>query len=215
MDSIQKILRKLWSDPFSGEILGALAGALFLVGFVSFLIEYAASRHWSLGLLLTAASAAFALWIAMLTFHALRSISMVLVFSVMLVLLGAVTCGGVSYILHGQGWASYDAPQRITMEAFRNFYLWTFLDMVPAIEIWKSFPVKPLVEPTDAIAGTPVFIFRIFVLGIVFAIIRRWWQIHSVATPIRCRARSLAPESLWVSREAKGQGWCRRQRSRI
>ena len=187
LDSIKAILRNLWSDPYSKEILGALSGAFFIVWLVSFSIEYAASRHWSLGLLLTAASGALAMWIAMLTFRGLQSISMVLVFFIMSVLLGAVTCGGISYILHTQGWASYNAPQQVTIEAFRNYYLWTFLDMVPAIEIWKTFPVKSPVEPIDAVAGAPVLVFRIFVLVFAFASMRQWWKLHAVSNPIESK----------------------------
>ena len=145
-DSILKIFKKFRSDPLSTEIFGALAGALFLVALVSWSIEYAASRHWSLGVLLTAASGALAMWIAMLTFRGLQSISMVLVFFIMSVLLGAVVCAGISYILHTQGWASYNTPQQVTIETFRNYYLWTFLDMVPAVDIWKTIPVKSPVE---------------------------------------------------------------------
>ncbi len=187
LDSIPKILKKLWSDPYSTEILSALSGAFFIVGLVSLSIEYAASRHWSLGVLLTAASGALAIWIAMLTFRGLQSISMVLVSFIMSVLLGAVACAGVSYILHTQGWASYKTPQQVTIETFRNYYLWTFLDMVPAIDIWKTIPVKSPVEPTNAVAGAPVLVFRVFILGFVFVSIRRWWKLHAVGNPIESK----------------------------
>jgi hypothetical protein len=134
--------------------------------------------------LLTAASGALAMWIAMRTFRRLQSISMVLVFFIMSVLLGAVACGGISYILHTQGWASYNTPQQVTIETFRNYHLWIFLDMVPAVDIWKSFPVKSPVVPTNAVVGALVFVFRMFILAFVFASIRQWWKLHAVGNSV-------------------------------
>ena len=177
-DSTPRVLRKLRSDPYSKEIAGALSGTFFTVGLVSLSIEYAASRHWSLGLLLTAASGTLAMWIAMRIFRGPRSIAMVLVFFILSVLLGTVACSGISYIFHAEGWASYNAPQGVTIETFRNYYLWTFIDMVPALDLWQTFPVKSPVEPADAVAGVPVLGFRIFVLGFAFASIRQWWKLH-------------------------------------
>jgi ABC-type transport system involved in multi-copper enzyme maturation permease subunit len=183
LDSIRKIFMEFRSDPHSRQIFGVLSGALFIVGLVSLSIEYLVSLHWSLGGLLTVASGGLAMWIARLTFRPHQSISMDLVFFFMSVLLGAVACSGISYILYTQGWASYNVPQEVTIETFRNYYLWTFLDMVPAIDIWKTFPVKSPVEPTDTVAGTPMLVFRIFILGFVFAGIRRWWKLHVVDNP--------------------------------
>lgn len=185
LDSIRRIFKKLWSDPYSKEIFGALSGALLIVAIVSLSIEKLVSLHWTLGALLTAASAALAMWIAKLTAASSRySISMTVVFFIMSVLLGAVVCGGISYILHTQGWAGYNVPQQVRIDTFRNFYLWTFVDMVPAIDIWKTFPVKSPVEPTEGIAGIPVLVFRIFILGFIFASIRRWWKMQVVDKPI-------------------------------
>jgi hypothetical protein len=50
--------------------------------------------------------------------------------------------------------------------------------MVPALDLWKTFSVKSPLEPSDALAGAPVFVFRIFILGFVFESIRRWWKVH-------------------------------------
>ena len=186
-NSIRKLYQQFRSDPHSTEILGALSGAFFIGGIVSLSIEYAASRYWTLAMLLTAASGALAIWIAMLTLRGIQSISMVLVFFIISVLLGAVACAGISFILHTRGWARYNTPQQVTIETFRNYYLWTFLDMVPAIDIWKSIPVKSPVEPIDVVAGGPVLAFRAFILGFVFVSIRRWWKFQSADNPIKPR----------------------------
>jgi hypothetical protein len=179
LDSIPKLIKKLRADPHSAEIFGALSGAFFSVWLVSWLIQRATSTHWGLGVLLTLASGAIAIWIARLIFFVPQSISMVLVFFIVSVLLGAVTCASLSYILHTKGWATYNVPQQVTIETFRNYYLWTFLDMVPAINLWKTIPVKSPVEPADATGGAPVLLFRIFVLAFLFASIRQWWKLNS------------------------------------
>jgi hypothetical protein len=189
VDTIRKIFEKLRSDPLLTEIFGPLGGTLFFVALVSRLIEYAASRHWSLGVLLTAASGVLVAWIAIQAapFRRQHPISIVLLFSFVMVFLGAVVCAGASYVLHVQGWASYGATQRVTMDSLRNYYLWTVLDMVPGLDIWKAIPVKSPVEP-DAVGGIPVLLFRIFVLGFVFASVRRWWNLHAVARPTESMA---------------------------
>lgn len=189
LGSIRIVFEKLRSDPFATGIFGAMSGALFFVAFVSWAIEFAASRHWSLGVLLTVASGALVMWIAsaVASSSVQHPISMVMIFFVMLVLLGAVVFAGISLILHNQGWASYDASQQVTITTFRNFYLWTFVDMVPAIDIWKTFPVKSPVEPIDAVAGVPVLVFRLFILGFVFASVRRWWKLQTAGNSLESR----------------------------
>jgi hypothetical protein len=189
LGSIRIVFKKLRSDPFATDIFRATSGVIFFVAFASWAIEYAASRHWSLGVLLTVASGVLVMWIAKQAASSSMQhpISMVMVFFLMLVLLGAVVFAGISLILHNQGWASYDVSQQVTITTFRNFYLWTFVDMVPAIDIWKTFPVKSPVEPIDAVAGAPVLVFRLFILGFVFASVRRWWKLQAVGNPNESR----------------------------
>ena len=148
-DSVRQVFAQFRSDPFAWEGFRALSGVLFFVAFVSVSIEYAAARHWSLGVLLTAASGALVVWLAIraASFGRHHPISLFVLSLFVAVLLGSVVCAGISYILHLQGWAGYNAPQHATMETFRNLYLWTFLDMVPAVDVWKNFPVKSPVEP--------------------------------------------------------------------
>ncbi len=181
MDQLPVLWEKLRADPYLKEIFGVLSGALMLTAFVSWSIEYAANLHWSLGLLVTLPAGVLAVWTTTLIASEVRSVSLVFVFFVLSVLLGAIACAGISYVLNLQEWASYGAPRGATIETFRNFYLWTFLDMLPAIEIWEIFPVPPPLQAADAIAGVPVLLFKVFVLGSVFAALRRWWKLNSAA----------------------------------
>lgn len=181
LESIRILFSKIRSDPHIGGIFSALAGALFVVWLVEISIEFATSVHWSLGASMTAVAGILLAWSAVKTasFRQDDSISIILVFFCFSVLLGAVVCSGFSYVLHLQGWAGYDgAPPEPSMQTFRRYYLWTFADMVPAINIWKTFPVPSPIAPTDSMAGVPVLIFRLFVLGYIFASIARWWELQ-------------------------------------
>src|SRR5262245_28245590 len=113
LEAIPTLREKIRTDPFFQETLEALAGALMVAGLVGALIEFAASLHWSLAVLLALACAAFAIWFSRLISQALTSISMVFVFLVLSVLLGAVACAGLSYVLHNEGWAIYTSPHQL------------------------------------------------------------------------------------------------------
>lgn len=123
-ESIRRLVKQLRADPHSKKILKSLSGAVFIVAIVSVSFEYLVSVHWTLGALLTAAAGALAMWTVNLAATSSRnSISMAAVFLSMAVLLGAVVCGGSSYILHTEGWAGYKVLQQATLDIFRNFYL--------------------------------------------------------------------------------------------
>ena len=181
LGSIRVLFEKIRTDPHIGGIFGALSGALFVVWLVEMSIELGTSLHWGLGASMTAVAGILLAWFAVKTasYREDDSISIILVYFCFSVLLGAVVCSGFSYVLQIQEWASYDdAPPQASMQTFRRYYLWTFADMVPAINIWKTFPVPSPIAPADAMAGVPVLIFRLFVLGYVFASITRWWKLQ-------------------------------------
>jgi hypothetical protein len=182
LSSSRKIFEELRSDPLSTGILGALAGAFFLLALVSWSIEHAATRHWSLGMLLTAASLALVMWLAIqaASFDPKHPISIVIFFFILSVLGGSVVFSGISFILYTQGWARYGVPQDVELDTFRNYYLWIFLDMIPAINVWSTVPVESPIQPHDAVAGTPPLAFKVFILGFVFAGIARWWKLRGV-----------------------------------
>lgn len=84
-------------------------------------------------------------------------------------LLAATVCAWFSYILYKQGWATYSlTSSEPSVGKFVDYYVWTFFDMLPGLEIWKSLQVPVPVEPKDLLAGVPVLAFRLLVvLGVI------------------------------------------------
>lgn len=178
LDASRSIFKDFRSDPYAGEIFGALSGTFIFVSIFCFSIEYATALHWSLALLLTAGVAALALWTGWLTVS-VESLTMFLVFFVFSVLLAGTASAGISYLLYIQGWASYDTPSDVTVETFLKHYLWIFFDMLPAVDMWKTIPLKSPIEPADAVSGVPTLAFKLFILIFTFEAIRRRWKRHA------------------------------------
>jgi len=181
VNSILKLRSEIHSDPNFWKIFGALSGVFFVVWVIEESIEFVTPIHWGLGAFLTGAAGILLAWFAskIASLREQDTISIVVVLFCLSIFLGAVVCSGLSYVLHVQGWAAYEgAVSDEPMQTFRRFYLWTFMDMVPVINIWKTIPVRSPLLPTDPMAGVPILIFKVFVLAYVFANVARWWKLQ-------------------------------------
>lgn len=57
-------------------------------------------------------------------------------------------------------------------------YIWHLINIIPFTNVEKTFGMKnPAVQFTGWAAGTPIFVFRILVIVIIFSIIRESWSI--------------------------------------
>ena len=55
----------------------------------------------------------------------------------------AVVCAWVSFTLHAASPGSYSVPATYSPGTFVDLYMYTFLDLLPGIEVLKTLNLKP------------------------------------------------------------------------
>lgn len=158
------------------RIVGAVVGAGFLVALIRLLLEFSSRVHWSLGAALATAFAGLAIW---LTHQVKRSSQRNAPHEVVAVLtLGlftlAIVGAWISFTLHVSGLASYVVPAKYSIGTFVDLYMYTFFDLLPGIEVWKTLSVQPPIEPRDVLGGLPLLGFKVFVVWLLLDAFRSW-----------------------------------------
>jgi hypothetical protein len=101
------------------------------------------------------------------------------------VLFAVVVCAWLSWVLWLKGLAIYDPQGAATLAKFVSFYIWTFFDLIPGLEVWTTLNVTVPLEAKNWIAGAPVLIFKIFVVLVVYASFRDAWERRADARAVR------------------------------
>ena len=173
--TLRSVLRRIT------DVLGTLVGWVVLCLLAVFIIPAATQLHWILGIVVTAACAVAAFFgLADLRSHAARGFPVrkgLLIF-VLTGLTGIAVAASVSLQLLRVGWAVYE-PVPLENDAHRSlttYYVWVFLDMLPAVKATELLAFLPPLKPTNSVAGLPVMAFRAFVFLGLLAALRVWWQ---------------------------------------
>lgn len=99
----------------------------------------------------------------------------------MLTAVFAVT--GISTILESKGVFTYaieahhDKPMR---ELLFRLYMWNTIDLIPFVDIWKTYGIVPPVRPTNFWAQTILLIFRTAIIGFAISVIVQWLRFNRV-----------------------------------
>ncbi|HSR41517.1 MAG TPA: hypothetical protein VLL48_05090, partial [Longimicrobiales bacterium] len=93
-------------------------------------------------------------------------------------LVGALVAGWISFVLHGARIATYGAGPTARLSEFVGFYVWTFVDMIPALRITDTLDMSAPLEPRGLVAGLPLLAYRILVVYGVIAGARMWWRMR-------------------------------------
>ena len=148
------------------RIVSVIGGAALLAALIRLLLEFSSRVHWTLGAALAAAFAGLAVW---LTYQVKRSSQRNAPYEVVAVLaLGlftlAVVGAWISFTFHVSGLGSYVVPGKYSIGTFVDLYMYTFLDLLPGIEVWKTLWVKPPIESRGVVAGLPLLGFKVSLL---------------------------------------------------
>ena len=68
----------------------------------------------------------------------------------------------------------YSEVHSYSVDGFVRLYLYTVIDLLPALEVWETLAVDPPAKPANAWAGAPLVVFKVFVIGLVLDTFNRW-----------------------------------------
>lgn len=172
-------------NPSSREVLGALSGACFVAALLQWLLEWVSRFHWAAGAVVGAAAAAGVVW---LSFMAKRGLGrtptgyVTVALSFGTVSLAAIG-GWVSFTLYSVGLADYAVKGAYSTDTFVRLYLYTLVDLLPAVGVWETLHIDPPAEPKNAWAGVPLVAFRVFVIGLVLDTYKAWRKMRDTKSP--------------------------------
>ncbi len=164
---------------------GSLIGTIVAFGFVVFLLSLAAEHVWALPVVAVLLGCSLLYMGAQdLTSGEAQHYPMRkgLAIFVLMVLIASAVFGAFSLSLARWEKACYGGNFPEDLATFSGYYLWLFLDMIPALEITDTLGLTTPVEPTGLVAGMPVLSFRILVLYGLLRVFRVWWKSRRFAT---------------------------------
>jgi len=94
----------------------------------------------------------------------------------LIVLIATLSFGTISSILFSLNWAEYIGAAPIEFYDFYVYYLWLFLEMVPALKINATLSFAAPLESVGFAAGLPILAFQIFVIFVLLKALAPWWQ---------------------------------------
>jgi len=157
-------------------IAGVLIGATIIAVVIRWVLEFVSEYlHWSVAALLALGLTIAAIWFThqVKTSWSSSATSVIAILATGLLTV-AVVGAWISFTLHVSHRASYVVPAKYTLGTFVDFYVYTFLDLLPGIEVWDTLSVKPPIEAKDARAGLPLLGFKIFVVWLFLDAYRTW-----------------------------------------
>jgi hypothetical protein len=149
-----------------------------LFAFVRFAVQWAGSWHWSLGVVASIAMSGALLYLGRQIDYGVfagcpRWVSISAPMSKLTLII--VTFATISNALFVGGYVRYSIPA-VDVEGFVNLYCWHFIDMLPAIDVWKTIGSEEVpVKPANGFAGTLLIGFRVITLVVLFQGFRGWW----------------------------------------
>jgi len=160
------------------EIFLTILAVWFGCGFAVFIIDQGSQLHAVAGAVAALVISGLALAIGIRDLRSLEargySIWKGLRIFLLMILMGAVVFGEISFLLATVGWAKYE-PEGVSFYVFAEYYIMTLVDLLPGLEVSETLDLRLPVKPDGLVAGLPVLLFRAFVIFGVLATFRIWW----------------------------------------
>ncbi|MDB5015124.1 MAG: hypothetical protein JWQ25_3326 [Daejeonella sp.] len=87
----------------------------------------------------------------------------------------------VSSVLTEHGLLTYtieSSPEQPMTELLFRLYMWHTIDMIPFIDVWKVYEIKPPIRPENVSAQTIVLVFRTVIIGFAISVIAQWLKFN-------------------------------------
>jgi hypothetical protein len=160
----------------AGSLKAIYAGA-FCALLCAFVLNLASSLHWGLGAAFAGLLVSFTVWLTYLVGRNSDGVEAKNILAVLALSIFTVSAVGawISFTLYKTGLGDYSGvPAEYTPGSFFNLYVYTFLDLLPAIKTLETLHIKAPIEPRTLVAGLPVLAFKLFVVGLFFRAILSW-----------------------------------------
>ncbi len=161
------------------EIFWTILAVGLVCGGAVFIIEQGSQLHAVAGPIVAVVFLAIALWIG---YRDLKSVDARgysvwkgLRIFLLMILMGAVVFGEISFLLAMVGWAKYE-PEGVSFYVFAEYYTMILLDLLPGLQVSETFDLRLPVEPNGLVAGVPVLLFRVWVIFGAIKSFMIWWS---------------------------------------
>lgn len=173
-------------DKFLGETgrtAGVIAGAGVAAALIRLLLDLASRLHWFIAALLAFILACAAVWLTrqVKKARAAKPSDVLAVLALGLLTL-AVVGAWLSFTLYQTHLASYAVPAAVSIGTFLDLYMYTFFDLIPAIDVWETLHVTPPIEAHGPVAGLPLLAFKVFVVWVLFDAFFFWLTKRTVSS---------------------------------
>ena len=159
------------------EIWITLLFLLIMHGIVWGAINAAYEKHLLIGLVVTL-SLPFVIWMGLVDLRKredrISSAQKAFRIFCLTTLTTAAAFGSISYFLSRVG-LEYSSMETFTFGYFYEYYVWIFFDLLPGLNVSETLGVA-LHRPQGAWAALPVIFFRVFVIYVLFASLKIWWD---------------------------------------
>jgi hypothetical protein len=189
----------------AASLKGIYAGA-FCALLCAVMLDLASRLHWALGAAFAGLLVSLTVW---LTYHVERDSDGVKTKDVLAVLAWSIftvtaVAAWISFTLCKNGLGDYSGvPAEYSPGSFFNLYVYTFLDLLPAMKALETLHIKAPIEPRTLVAGLPVLAFRLFVVGLFFRAILSWLKANrSSSSPSQGPSTSATRPSQAIQRTA-------------
>ena len=187
LSRVKKLAARLEDTIAPGKVI---IGAGVVAILIRRLLEFVSRLHWALGALLATLLTVAAIWLTRQVKRASRDADSKGVLGVLVVGLFTIAVVGawISFTLHESGIGSYSVPVRYSAGTFFDLYMYTFLDLLPGIEVLKTLHLKAAIESQNFVAALPILGFTLFVVWLFFDAFLSWWKTkQDVPSALRVR----------------------------
>jgi hypothetical protein len=176
--TVAKVFRQSLNEQIDriGDSLKVLVGAGAAALLISGLLTLVSGVSWGLTGVLAVMIGIAAVTLTYLAKHASPRADRLGVLGALALgpMLAAVVCAWLSYLIYLANPATYAVPAPLSVGRFVDYYVYVFLDLLPAIKVPQTLHLEPAIQPRSSMAGVPVLAFKVFVVWLFFDAARAW-----------------------------------------
>ena len=154
------------------SVIGAGMGVILVGG----LLYYISRFHWIAGAVFAAILIATSIWLFNNVKSATQKHETIGVIGTLALgfFTTALVCAWISFTLYVNYPNLYLVPTNFSPGTFFNFYMYTFLDLLPGIKVMETLHLKFPIEYNNFTAGLPILLFKIIVVWLFFDAFKSW-----------------------------------------
>lgn len=104
-----------------------------------------------------------------------------IIYAVNVLMIADIFFATLSYVFHGKGWVAFTAPagSEVALWSLLDFYLWHFMDALPALKVNETLRWATPLDYQGAAAGWLLLVFKLTVIIPTIGVFVGYWRRHS------------------------------------